>query len=174
MVRSRIAGHVGIKIIAERELLSVSPVLGDIGLLVLLADGHSRAREPGRVVVAERSGGRIGSVRQRVVSIRAGEGAKVAVEGVVLLQDDDHVFHRTLGDRARARGRSRWRAGLGAWLRLWLRSWLRGRRWLGLWRLRRPTLGRTGSVSLLRTGTPLCCHCSLLGYKSRGTFDYVM
>src|SRR5215472_13635790 len=101
MVGSGIAGHICIKVVAERELLGVSPVLGDIGLRVLLAHSRSGTGEPSRMIVAESTGRWISGVCQSGVAVGAWEGAKVAVEGVVLLKNDDHVFHGPLGDRAR-------------------------------------------------------------------------
>src|SRR5690348_13185160 len=117
MVGSRVGGHVAVKIVAERKLPGISPILWDIGVLVLFLHGLRSAREPSRMTVTERACGWIARVCQRGISINPRIGAKVAVESVVLLEDDDHVVHRALDDRCRPRVRSRRRHwfGFGRW-----------------------------------------------------------
>src|SRR5215469_16293053 len=115
MIRSGVAGDIAEEVITQRELLGVGPVRCDVGLQVLLAYGFGSAREPSSVVVGKRAGRRVGSVRESRVSLGAGKGPEVAVEGMVLFENDDDMLKRTFGDgdtRARPGRPNRFRTRL--------------------------------------------------------------
>src|ERR1700688_2282309 len=97
MVRRRWTRDIREVVIAERELPRVRKVRRDIRLRVLLANRLLGAREPSLMIVRRRDGWRIARVGQGRISVRAGKPSEIVIEGVILLEDDDHVFYGSLG-----------------------------------------------------------------------------
>src|SRR5215469_9190597 len=107
MIGSGITSNVGEEMVAQRELLGVGPVRSDVGLVVLLAHRFGSAREPSRVIVGKSPCRWVGSVRESRVSLGTGKSPKVAVKGMVFLEDDNDMLKRAFGDDDTPAGRSR-------------------------------------------------------------------
>src|SRR5262249_21669539 len=98
VIGGRIAGDVGVEVVAESELLRIGPVRLNVSLLVLLAHDFCGACEPGGMVVAKSTRWGIGSVRQTVDPVYPGIGPEVAIKSMILFEDDDDVVERAFGN----------------------------------------------------------------------------
>ncbi len=93
VVRGRRTRHVGVVVVAERELARVVPVMRDVLLLELDAGRGGVAGQPGGMTV-------VGILRRWVRAVRQGDPApagkrpEIIVVAVVLLDDDDDVLDR--------------------------------------------------------------------------------
>src|SRR6266478_4479154 len=108
MVGDRLAGDLGEIVIAERKLLCVGEVRGNIRLAVLLADRPGGPVQPRLVVVGWVEGRWVWRTGQGGVAIRTREGAEVIVKRVVLLHDEDHMTDEPLGGHRSLLLQARW------------------------------------------------------------------
>ena len=115
------------KMIGEREVARVLPIVGNVGLEILIVRVIVGPAVHGAVVpvgeravvavadvVGEHRGrlAHVGSVGLLLRALGAGEAAEVVVEGVVLLHDDDDMIERNLALHVDARRRARRRRSL--------------------------------------------------------------